>query len=265
MKRSKLVTRFMPPYRRGAAFVPTDIGGLELWLRSDLGVTKDGANLVSQWADQSGNGYNATQAVDANKFTWIGSVINGLPGLQGNGTTSFMTIDGAASIFDGADTSLALFIVFQGQGGTDAAYYGLFCWGSLDWTNALYFYRRRVNDSPWVFSYAAGGVDKNTTYVMPDADFNPAAWNNTLLEVKHSGGLRNVWYNNTQIVTDADADAGVLDCTTVDIGRLAMADRTWLQYYSTDKYVEILAYTPAPSAADRLLIRNYLNTRYAIY
>ena len=30
--------------------------GLTVWLKSDIGITKDGSNYVSQWNDQSGNG-----------------------------------------------------------------------------------------------------------------------------------------------------------------------------------------------------------------
>lgn len=41
-------------------FVPTDIGGLVLWLRSDLGITQ-GGGTVSAWADQSGAGNHFTQ------------------------------------------------------------------------------------------------------------------------------------------------------------------------------------------------------------
>lgn len=36
---------------------------ITLWLRGDAGITKDGANLVSTWADQSGRANHVTQAV----------------------------------------------------------------------------------------------------------------------------------------------------------------------------------------------------------
>ena len=42
------------------AFVPTQLSGCQLWLRADEGVTLS-SGLVSAWADQSGNGNNASQ------------------------------------------------------------------------------------------------------------------------------------------------------------------------------------------------------------
>lgn len=43
-------------------FVPTQLAGCVLWLRSDLGISLNGSN-VSAWADQSGQGNNVTQGV----------------------------------------------------------------------------------------------------------------------------------------------------------------------------------------------------------
>lgn len=53
----------------GNGFVPTDIGGCVLWLRSDLGITQSGG-LVSSWADQSGSGNDFIQATDSKKPVW---------------------------------------------------------------------------------------------------------------------------------------------------------------------------------------------------
>lgn len=68
----------------GGAFSPTDIANLALWVRSDLGVTKDGSDLVSNWADQSGNGRDLTEAT--NKPLWVNSLINGSPAIRFDGT-----------------------------------------------------------------------------------------------------------------------------------------------------------------------------------
>lgn len=49
--------------KAAASVDPASIPDLFLWLKADAGVTYDGSNLVSAWADQSGNGNNATAAV----------------------------------------------------------------------------------------------------------------------------------------------------------------------------------------------------------
>lgn len=45
-------------------FSPRDLPGLVLWLRSDMGITLAGSK-VSAWADQSGTGYDFSQATDS--------------------------------------------------------------------------------------------------------------------------------------------------------------------------------------------------------
>lgn len=72
-------------------FVPMDIPGCLLWLSSDTGVTKDGANNVSAWADQSGNGNNASVA-GLPQPVWIDAVLNGKPAIRYNGLNDQLQI-----------------------------------------------------------------------------------------------------------------------------------------------------------------------------
>ena len=62
-------------YGGAAPFTPASLSGLILWLRADLGITLAGAK-VSAWADQSGNGNDFTQAVDARRPTFTASDAN---------------------------------------------------------------------------------------------------------------------------------------------------------------------------------------------
>ena len=61
--------------------------GLSVWLRADAGVTSSGG-LVLGWADQSGNGNDATQADSSASPVLKTNVINGLPALN-FGTNEF--------------------------------------------------------------------------------------------------------------------------------------------------------------------------------
>lgn len=68
-------------------FSPLDLPGLTLWLRSDLGITL--ATGVSAWADQSGNGYNVSQATGSARPTYAASGgPNGRPYLSFNSASS---------------------------------------------------------------------------------------------------------------------------------------------------------------------------------
>ena len=62
-----------------APFVPSDIDSLVLWLKADAGVTYDGSGYLSVWADQSGNGNNATQSTPGNQPLYAANQLNGHP------------------------------------------------------------------------------------------------------------------------------------------------------------------------------------------
>jgi hypothetical protein len=64
--------------------------GARLWLQADKGVVQDASNRVSSWADQSGNGANATQAVVASQPIWVDDVVGGHPVLRFDGSNDFV-------------------------------------------------------------------------------------------------------------------------------------------------------------------------------
>jgi hypothetical protein len=68
---------------------------LQLWLKADAGVTTSGSN-VTAWADQSGNGNNATLPATANPPVFVASdpALNGKPVLQFN-VTDFLQLTNA--------------------------------------------------------------------------------------------------------------------------------------------------------------------------
>ena len=79
-------------------FVPTDIAGCQLWLKADAGITKDGSDYVSVWADQSGNGNDAVQATGASQPLWVDGQLNGEPVLRFDGSNDFMSFNEVANI-----------------------------------------------------------------------------------------------------------------------------------------------------------------------
>lgn len=62
--------------RRGGGTVPFSIvpyysQGVDLDLNAELGITKDGSNRISSWADQSGAGNTVIQSTGANQPLWL--------------------------------------------------------------------------------------------------------------------------------------------------------------------------------------------------
>ena len=63
-------------------FVPTSLPGCGLWLHAGAGLTTNGLGAVERWADQSGNGHDATQATSGAQPVWVADAVNGLPAVR---------------------------------------------------------------------------------------------------------------------------------------------------------------------------------------
>ncbi|MBM3880654.1 MAG: hypothetical protein FJ387_13210 [Verrucomicrobia bacterium] len=89
---------------------------LTLWLRADMGVTKDANGWVSAWEDQSPRSNHLAQA-DANRRPfWTNNVLNGLPVLQFQDDWISRAAVPGANLF--ANTAATVFLV-QKQLGSD--------------------------------------------------------------------------------------------------------------------------------------------------
>lgn len=89
------------------AFAPPDLPNLKLWLRSDRGLTLNGAD-VAAWADQSGCGSHATQAVALNQPAYLAAGgPAGTPALEFSGTNEYLKFTQALA----AGTSATLYAV----------------------------------------------------------------------------------------------------------------------------------------------------------
>jgi hypothetical protein len=93
--------------------------GLQIWLRADRGITKDSLNRVATWADQSGNGRNATQGSANVKPVLESNVVNGRPVLRFDGGDSmslpnFMGSFSAATVFIVHRVAVNASLVFNG-------------------------------------------------------------------------------------------------------------------------------------------------------
>lgn len=81
--------------------------GLNLWLKSTLGVTTVSGSNVSQWDDLSGSGNSATQSVAGNRPTLTANSINGQPAIT-FGASQFLQIPAGMSDFTGGASIFAL-------------------------------------------------------------------------------------------------------------------------------------------------------------
>ncbi|HEY3495741.1 MAG TPA: hypothetical protein VGK73_13680 [Polyangiaceae bacterium] len=228
MRRDGLVTR-RPSRRIGASnFVPTDLNGLVLWLRADLGITTDIGGTVAAWDDQSGAGHDFAEGNTAIQPNLVAS------------ETDFPTPQPSVK-FDIASNQLV------GPGLASIAWYGVVAispgatFGNLNspltvtgaggiyvWRGATGTGNWRTADSP-VGNRFTDGVD--TDVAMTAA--NQPHFYEMVPNAAHTGTA-------TYLGTNSDA-------TT----------RIW-----GDSIAEVFAATVAPDAAALTALRAYLKTRY---
>ena len=89
-------------------FNPSFLPNLRLWLRADKGVSKDIANNIFQWDDQSGNNNNAFQIISGMRPKYVDSVsnLNNLPTVRFDGIDDFLRISTNTSLDFGNKLSL---------------------------------------------------------------------------------------------------------------------------------------------------------------
>lgn len=100
--------------RCNTAWKPTDVAGCKLWLKADAGITKDGSDYVSAWADQSGNGNDASQGTGTNQPLWVDTQLNGKPVIRFDGINDYLK-----SVLNASITQpMTVFIIYTEQVGT---------------------------------------------------------------------------------------------------------------------------------------------------
>lgn len=219
-------------------FRPTQISGLVLWLRADMGITLNGGN-VSAWADQSGNGNNATQGTAGQQptFNAASSNFSGRPTVSGNSlddqllgtvavaenqpTTIFL-----AALANGAATSAVVF-----DGANDGSQYVYDPSGTHAWT-------------------AFAGASLGTAY---------ASNVKSALCVEVNGASSNVYYNST-----INPTTGNMGAQNIGSGYSLLNSRTSLLYSLGTELAEVIIYNGLLSAADRGTVTRYLGSRYGI-
>jgi len=226
-------------HRSGVSFIPTNISGCILWLRSDLGITMDGSNRVSKWADQSGIGNDFSQSIDANKFVWTDSELNGYPGLIADGSSDEMHCVGFTYM-----QPIDFYMVVK----------------QISWTST----DRIMGDTAahgYAFNIAqllVGSPDiaiySGTDWVCVNSDLTVGSYK--LLQATFNGASSLTRVNGGSPVT---GNPGVVGSTDLWLASIDGAN------HGNISFVEIVAYNSAIGDSDRINLQNYFNGKYIIY
>jgi len=94
-----------------------DLPNLKLWLKAD-DVVKDGSNYVSQWNDNSGNGFHPIQATGTYQPLWVDNELNGHPVIRFDGADDFLDVSFGQTF----EQPNAIFIVWKANNETSTAF-----------------------------------------------------------------------------------------------------------------------------------------------
>jgi hypothetical protein len=243
-----------------APFFPTDLSGLSLWLKANAGVTTDGAN-VTVWADQSGNGNNATARTG--NATLVSSVINGNPVLRFDGTANLITNNFFAHNWN---TPITIIAVSKASASTVRG----------EQPTARYIVGV-TNIGGYIFGLSYGGYQTENpnfsnsygiSYVGgSDIESDPMGENEKRIASTINNGSEISFFLDGNLVGTADPESrsgGNNSTGAFSIGSDVVLNAID-NYFCVCDIAEIIIYNRALTTIERQQIESYLNTKYAIY
>ncbi|MBN8695138.1 MAG: T9SS type A sorting domain-containing protein [Bacteroidetes bacterium] len=233
-----------------------------LWLKADAGTstTTNGA-AISSWADQSGNSINVSQSTSVQQPTYVSSLMNSMPAIEfDNNSTS-----GQNDFLSAADNSLldntngySFFTVTRMKGFDGNAKSIISKRTTIDVDEAfmLFYY-----SSNYFYCDIDGLGDRFNT-----GTYSYSVNTNYILDVVYDGTLTAA--NRSKIYdaevlrkTSAETSATVADKPSpLVIGATHASDNRPFNGYMS----EIIVYRSALNDAQRIIVDNYLSSKYNI-
>ncbi len=235
-----------------------------LWLKADAGTsTTTNNNPVSAWNDQSGNVNHATQATGALQPIYVSSLMNGMPAIKFDNATGAANSDelviGDNNNLDNT-AGLTIFTVTQPN--------------NLDGSSARAIISKRQgtnnNESYMLFYYTSDKINVDVDGTGDRFPTNTTFVNNTnyIATLVYDGTLpaatRAQMYVGDQLETlpvHSESSTTIPNyLSNVTIGTLNTGDGRPFGGH----IAEIVLYTKALNAAERIIVSNYLSSKYAI-
>ena len=238
-----------------AAFAPTDVGGLVLWLKADAGTFQDAAKTtpatanthpIGAWADQSGSGNDVTQAVAGLKPILATNRIGSLPGVYFDGQAA----PNGDTLVTAAVFAMKPCTVFCVASCNDLANYRAFI-GSDG--NAFEFRHSNAGSGSAVLQALKQGV----TVIGSGTG---TLTNDTVTLVEMSYGSAGAF---DFVINGTTGGSGTNNQTWTEEEVFIGSNKGIAEFFKGDLY-EIAIYNSVLSAGDRTKVRNYLSTRWSL-
>lgn len=248
-----------------APFSPADISGLQLWLDATTGlfdatsggspVTADGS-AVARWEDQSGNGRHFTQSTSLNRPLLKTSIQNSKNVVRFDGSNDRMIgpnelkFAPPVSIFAVISAGpIAAYQTIYGNGTLAGGVQGYGIWVS-DISDNLGAFSSQYRDSSTA----------NTNYYTATIPIAGVFFiGNSIIT-----STKNILYFNNSTEDSQDHLIGTIT-PNQDVLIGARADGGSFNWHLNGDIAELIIYNSSLSTINRESVRNYLNTKWAIY
>ena len=230
---------------------------LELWLdASKITGLSDGANVTS-WADASGNGLTAVSSgMAAEEPIFVTNSVNtSLPSISFDGVDDFLNLGTPASLnlIPGTD-SWSFFIVYNVPNPLEK---GTF-FAKATSTGGTRQYQYTMDDSGGTIRFTSfiGGLSVTGSITSTGAWFVSSHTNNTT--------NRDSWTNEGDNFANPTIGAGQVQTAEVLIGARRSTPTTGTGFLLEGSIAEIAMYDVEATAAQRIIVTNYLAAKYDI-
>jgi hypothetical protein len=227
---------------KGMAQAPGGVsGGLEFWVKAGTGASS------SLWQDQSGNGYNATQATAADQPVVTANQINFNPAMVFNGTSDYMTMTSNLGL--GGTGNFEIYCVVQQSGSGGQVFLGSQTATANDIQLATF------TGSPTQINYwGTGTVLIGTTNLAAGTAYISG------YEKAGTGANQSTIYIDGNVDNTGNITQGI-GYGNREIGASSIGSGTQ-SYFASGDIAEIVVYAGALSAANRSQLQSYLSFKY---
>ena len=244
--------------------IPT--ANLNLWLKADSGVTKDGSNKVNAWADQSTMGSNATQVVSSAQPLYVENAVNGKPAIQFDGIENYLS----ANIVVNQATQYSMFVVTscsQANLSFNQYYDNV---ALLHWVESASWGTVHLSASQEAIYTRYGYGNQSISSEIPFGatysakKYNGPGSNFFIAGSSFANSTVSVYYND--IVLSQKNTAGALVANTGSFMSIGRGDPKYTPatVYYPGEIAEIIVYNTELSTADRNTVITYLQSKYNI-
>lgn len=239
-----------------AAFSPTNVSGLIVWLKADSITSLSDADPVVTWTDSSSNAYAFTQGTPGSRPTYKVNIVNGKPVVRFDGTDDYLRVATAGI----STASGAIYVVATSNNVTPATT----AFATADEASGTRWLQGPTPVSGLV--HVAQSNNDTADDIIGDTTLVNGTW--YVIAIRSSGTAYSMQVNATVqgLTVGGGANTGDwgADITGLDnmaVGALVTNSVT--QPWNGD-IAEVLVYSANPSAGDHASIMGYLGAKYAI-